>query len=66
MADIQYITEGKLHLDCKTSADKPIAITWRKGLHHVTLHSGGQHIDISKSQLVQLANATNEIIKDLK
>lgn len=66
MADIKYITEGKLHLDCKTSGDKAVTITWRKGLGHVTLHNGGDHIDISKGQLIQLANATNDIVKDLK
>lgn len=63
---IKYVTEGKLDLDCSELNSTPTTITWFKDQDQVFVHNSGQHIHISKRQLIQLAKETDNIVKDLK
>lgn len=73
MNKIQYQTDGTLMLDPapagKTFASylKPAAAKWTRGSDSITIHQGGNNeIRLTRHQLLELATAMPEIIKDLQ
>lgn len=66
MRGIEYVTEGKLTIECANGNAKPIAVTWMTGSITATLHGGGAHIELSKSQLSMLADFAASITLDLQ
>lgn len=62
---ITYKTDGVLHLDCVESTSRPVAVKWVKGGGVVNLHNGGDHISVSRAQLLQLREWAQAIAADL-
>ena len=62
---IEYKTEGKVLISCERGNSKHVALTWLKGGLHAKLHSGPQIIELSKSQLEQIAEHASQICNDL-
>jgi hypothetical protein len=62
---IEYKTEGKVQIECANGNAKPIAVTWMLDDTMATIHGGGDHIAISKSQLLALADMAMRIASDL-
>jgi len=62
---IQYKTEGRVQIDCKDRISDTIVLTWVKGDSKIILHSGGSHIEISKNQLLALADQAVTIADDI-
>jgi hypothetical protein len=65
-SEIQYRTEAALHLDCIESTSRPVAVKWVKGAGVVNLHAGGEHIVLSRAQVLQLASFAPAIAADLE
>ena len=62
---IEYKTEGRLQIECANGNAKPIAVTWMLDAVTATIHGGGDHVEISKSQLLALADMAMRIASDL-
>lgn len=63
---IRYQTEGKTLVECETGSGDPCAFIWLKGSTRVKVHQGGGGvIELSKSQLVQIAQLATAIAEDL-
>lgn len=63
---IQYQTEGKVTVECRHGNAKPFAMTWLENAAFCQIHSGGVHIELSKSQLEILAELAMRISYDLQ
>ena len=66
MSMIEYQTEGKVQINCALGNSKPCAFSWRRGDIAVDLFSGGAKIELSKSQLLQIARLAHTIAADLE
>lgn len=66
MSNIEYQTEGKVHIKCSLGNSKTCGFSWRKGATTVDLYSGGAKIELSKSQLLQIAVVAQAIAADLE
>lgn len=62
---IRYQTEGRAQVDCEIGNAKPVAFTWAKGGLVARLHSGAGSIELSRSQLMQIADLAPTIAEDL-
>lgn len=65
MSKIEYQTEGKVLIDCEIGNTADCAFSWRKGSAMAMLHSGACTIELSKSQLKQIAEFAGVIAADL-
>lgn len=63
---IEYKTEGRLQIECANGNAKPIAVTWMLDAVTATIHGRGDHVEISKSQLLALAKLAQSISNDLE
>lgn len=63
---IEYKTEGKLDIKCANGNAAPIAVTWMVDSIFAILHGGGCHIELSKAQLLELAEHAGSIAYDLQ
>lgn len=62
---IRYQTEGRAQVDCEIGNAPPRAFTWLRGGTVAKLHSGPNTIELSKSQLLQIAGLAPAIAEDL-
>ena len=62
---IKYKTEGSLDLACVEPNSSPVAIRWVNGHQYVTVHNGGCHVQVSRSQLLEFVGCIPDIVKDL-
>lgn len=64
--NINYMTKAWVDLDCVEPDSHPVSVNWTVNKNKITISSCGKQVVISRCQLIQLANETNNIVTDLK